>query len=193
MVRAILAGTKTQTRRSLNVKDRYFGCFTGDCPHDTQADCNQAIAQFAQFGSPYGKPGDRLWVRETFAAPWGLDYKFPGGESGILYRSDNPKKFPDDGTWKPSIFMPRAASRITLEIVIVRVERLHDITEADAESEGAPRRHDVLHESFQSAMSNVAVRNYAVLWDRINGKGSWAVNPWVWVIEFKKISGMSPG
>jgi hypothetical protein len=118
-------------------------------------------------------------VRETFAAPWGLDYKFPGGESGILYRADNPKKFPDDGTWKPSIFMPRKASRINLEIVSVSVERLCEISTADAGAEGCnePNPDGYNHAGFQ----------YKKLWENINGKGSWAKNPWVWVIEFKRI------
>jgi len=117
-------------------------------------------------------------VRETFAAPWGLDYKFPGGESGIFYRADNRQDFPDDGTWTPSIFMPRKLSRITLEIVKVRVERLNDISDEDCLAEGIPGSPFTSEEVHQA---------YENIWAELNGPGSWANNPWVWVLEFKKL------
>lgn len=189
MVRAILDGRKTQTRRIVKDPAR-IGCLTGDCPHTNQSDCIRDITVFGATQCPYGNEMDRLWVRETFAAPWGLDYKFPGGESGILYRADNPKKFPDDGTWKPSIFMPRAASRITLEITAVRVERLQDISEQDAIAEGISNIGPCRSVGWQDYSGGPGfmrpIKSYKSLWESINGKGSWAANPWVWVIEFKK-------
>jgi hypothetical protein len=128
---------------------------------------------------PFGLEGHRLWVRETFAAPWGLDYKFPSGESGIFYRADNPAKFPDDGSWKPSIFMPRKASRITLEITEVRVERLNDVSEEDAKSEGT---------KYPAGGPTSCYRmGFSWLWDSCYGKGAWDKNPWVWAITFKRI------
>ena len=208
MVKAIIEGNKTQTRRIGKIQGNYVGLGVSLVGHATKG--HEAIATHdaypgrgtARHGIEYcrfGIPGDRLWVRETFAAPWGLDYKFPGGESGILYRADNPKKFPDDGTWKPSIFMPRKASRITLEITAIRVQRLQEISEDDAEAEGCS--HDFLH-SDTCANDNCALcggvddcegvavsakENYRALWERINGKGSWDANPWVWVVAFKKV------
>ena len=185
MVQAILAGRKTQTRRIGKLQGNYVGLGVEIVRHATKG--HEAIATHDAYPGRgtarhaiehcrFGVPGDRLWVRETFAAPWGLDYKFPGGESGILYRADNPKKFPDDGTWKPSIFMPRWASRITLEIVSVRVERLQDISNEDCFAEGLP------------ADSTKGNRTwYGDLWEEINGKGSWDANPWVWRIEFKRV------
>lgn len=169
MVRAIIAGQKTQTRRIIKNQD-FFGCFTGDCPHEKQIECDAAIKEWAECNCPYGGTGNKIWVKETYAAPWGIDYKFPNGESGILYRADNPKKFPDDGTWKPSIFCTRKASRITLEIVSVRVEKLDDISDCDVLSEGVESR-----------------EQYIKLWNKINGNNAWLKNPWIWVLGFRQV------
>jgi len=149
MVQAILAGTKTQTRRVVKTD------FHHDPEKLTAAHC------------PHGNPGDRLWVRET----WCIQ---PGGYG---YRADND---PTDNPckWRPSIHMPRIASRITLDITAVRVNRLQDITTLDIIDEGVwPVDH--------TFGDNKAHRKWIKLWDSINGKKApWASNPWVWVIEF---------
>jgi hypothetical protein len=133
---------------------------------------------------PFGVPGDRLWVRET----WG-DGEENNCEPGVYYRATDPA-WDEEETgfrWKPSIHMPRWASRITLEVTGVRVERLNDISEADAETEGC--RAEVISGTAgyddQGVIS--AVEKFRELWESINGPGSWAENPWVWVVEFERI------
>lgn len=172
MVRAILGGRKTQTRRVIK-----------NIPHDAAHiwhDGGEWIVENApgqcwnkKTACPYGQPGDRLWVRET----WQLDES----ETGYVYRADI-EGFLDQAfgppTWRPSIFMPRAASRILLEIVSVRAERLQDISEEDAKSEG-------VRPFMGSPLPYKAA--FCTLWQHINGPESWAANPWVWVVEFKKI------
>jgi hypothetical protein len=154
MVRAIQAGRKSQTRRIVN----------GDVVEGATAK-----------GCPYGTTGDRLWVRETFATGYG----------GIFYRAsegDNCKSISGAIVpWKPSIFMPRKLSRLTLEIMAVRVERLQDISEFDAIAEGVlPCGHDSFHTDQHSC-------SYKTLWESINGHESWKSNPWVWVVTFKQV------
>lgn len=169
MVRAILDGRKTQTRRLVkpqpnDIADQYASVALVEC------------LRFWQDGKdhhcPYGQPGDRLWVKETF-------YK----GDGYSYRADEemPKSARKLGCkWKPSIFMPRSASRITLEVVSVRVERLQDISATDALAEGCS-------DSGMMDRGVDIVSDYARLWESINGDGSWAKNPWIWVIEFKRL------
>lgn len=167
MVRAILEGRKTQTRRVITVpvSDAHAGR-----PHSPMVKHNGDWYKPHEW-SPYGVPGDRLWVRETWAKPYvncdavfRADYK----GAGIL-------------KWKPSIHMPRWASRITLDVVNVRVERVQDISEEDARAEGIDDGW-LVREQFPEA--RIA---YRYLWDSINAKRGygWATNPWVWVIEFK--------
>lgn len=159
MVRAILDGRKTQTRRVVKgialdwlAPDMFTPRFVASPEND--------LCQ-------YGKVGDRLWVRETFQ-PYG---------DGYAYRAT--PAIPENHNWKPSIFMPRAASRITLEITNVRVERLNEISDKDAEAEGV--------EAWSNSGNSPAWK-FQCLWDRINGKKyPWSSNPWVWVIEFRKI------
>lgn len=174
MVRAILAGTKTQTRRvvkqhleRLGDGDWYAFDHKGlnyrvNARHTTVA----AWAHLLQF-CPYGQPGDRLWVREAWS---GADD--PSHKHCVHYRADGERAT----RWRPSIHMPRWASRIALEITGVRVERLNDISEADCRAEGLGGTVDRAHHW------------YRVLWEQINGPGSWDANPWVWVIEFKRVS-----
>lgn len=144
----------------------------------------------AVLACPYGQPGDRLWVRETFSAHGAF------GDAGrIKYRADfDDGKEPHGLHWKPSIFCTRKASRITLEVASVRVERLKCISEENAKAEGAlfhdgrpighhGWRHDVNH----SYVYESARESYMHLWQSINGAGSWAANPWVWVIEFRRV------
>lgn len=163
MVRAILAGTKTQTRRT--VKFPKSGSIEGTT--------NSRTGIFTPYQCPYGVPGDRLWVKET----WSLTTT-PDGEKIVpLYAADyTAREYESLKPWKPSIFMPRRLSRITLEITGIRVERVQDISQADAIAEGTP------------PIKGLAERDaYQVLWESINGAESWAANPWVWVIEFKKV------
>lgn len=195
MVRAILAGRKTQTRRVMKHPE-YFGCLTGDCPHEKQIECDNAISLFAKMDCPHGQPGDRLWVRETWRPQDGMTLECQYADE-IEYRAtDDQPKEPTDCHWKPSIYMPRWASRITLEIVGVRVERVQDIGEEDAMAEGVTDLGGV----WQSPQKTSRSRNggcicgsarlaYEELWDSLNaarGYG-WEKNPWVWVIEFKRI------
>lgn len=189
MVRAILAGTKTQTRRAMRDQPCELLDFNrGRLSIRVRGAVYQAFSpQFPPVRCPYGRPGDRLWVREAWA-PYMGKYGRP------TYRADPewqgvPAPRPD-GRWRPSIHMPRAASRITLEVVSVRVERLQDISEADSIAEGIERSgecnwRDYLdhpHNDFTSAR-----RSYRSLWDHINGPGAWDANPFVWVVEFKRV------
>lgn len=209
MVRAILDGSKTQTRRIVKPQpdevETYLwasGALAGKpyqilrCYNPPKRLKPCASGWSAACPGPYNPPGnigDRLWVRECFAAWWDTatktrshvmgyraDIDDPGWE-GFGY--DNPWWL--DAKWEPSIHMPRAFSRITLEIVNVRVERLQNITPADAIAEGiAPvSYHDLDCESRNP------VHDFRSLWESINGDGSWLANPWVWVIEFKRIGG----
>lgn len=150
MVRALLAGTKTQTRRVATPR-RSIEPMTDECP--------------------YGQPGDRLWVRETWSAhsAGGFMYAASWDAHALI---GHPK-------WRPSIHMPRAASRITLEVTGVRVERLQEITRGDAMAEGCP---------FPNMAAGHDPREwYAKLWNDINGPGSWDANPWVWAITFRRV------
>lgn len=193
MVQAILAGNKTQTRRVakhplletlsyiVNIGDGWFGDEEGD----------------VQVRCPYGKVGDQLWVRETWQGPL-LDedqreqFRHDGSDAFkkpefCAYRAtDTLDAIDDDGNelgWRPSIHMPRWASRIQLEITNVRVERLKDITAEDALAEG------VAHCAHLSDHWNEYApdEQFSMLWSAINGMESWHANPWVWVIEFKRI------
>lgn len=160
MVRAILGGRKTQTRRVVKAQ------------HSSLVE--NLIDNWEGRPFPFGKPGDRLWVRET----WTHD-----DEGNISYRAQMDDWVECPGNkWKPSIFMPRIASRITLEISTIRVERLQDISEEDAKAEG-PSQHPEYPKEFYCSWRKA----YQVLWDSINGPGSWDRNPWVWVIEFKGV------
>jgi hypothetical protein len=172
MVRAILAGTKTQTRRVM----KPVPCLTrGMQTHEFSVGGHD-------YRCPYGVPGSRLWVRETFAMN-----EVKGGPP-VIYRADygqaqsvfidRPHSAEWDVVvtrWKPSIFMPRSASRILLEITEVRVERLQAISDDDAWAEGCEPN------------DNNPVDWYHALWEQINGAGSWDANPWVWVVSFKRL------
>ena len=141
---------------------------------------------------PYGQPGDRLWVRETFQ-------RFTD-DGEILYKADpagfeamNELKRDEclEARWRPSIHMPRWASRILLEITAVRVERLQDISEADARAEGVTDGGCLnCGEPEPCACAQPAPDardSFCRLWQSINGPGSWADNPWVWIVEFKRV------
>lgn len=134
------------------------------------------------FKSPYGAIGDVLWVRETWAEFQGLE----DAPTCYVYKADgtwDDKVHLIDNKWKPSIFMPRSASRISLRITNIRVERLKEISEEDAKREGVIYPANPGVENY----GNGYYANFRLLWESINGKGSWEENPWVWVIEFEVI------
>lgn len=177
MVRAILGGNKTQTRRI--VEEKFYG--------------RAVAAELLAKHCPYGQPGDRIWVRET--------YRVHGKATDVatlVYRAsvrnswtEQTHRVPVDvcnkpvsEKWTPSIHMPRWASRILLEITDVRVERLHDMSEADAKAEGAtPATYKI---TPPEAVYRVG---FGDIWRSIYGQDNWLSNPWVWVIEFKRIQG----
>lgn len=196
MVRALLAGTKTQTRRAVSRGNSVLDWDGNSLAKWGGLDLSIATA-FNRICPRWWRPGDRLWVKETFGLHAHLDFTdwHRGSIRGeieddirerfaVAYRADHYDK--DHAAWRPSIFMPRWASRITLEITDVRVQRLRDITDEDAKAEGiteaeAAYERDVYpHDSYRRA--------YSALWDRINGPGAWASNPWVWALTFKRVT-----
>ena len=197
MVRALLDGSKTQTRRVVKPQPEWVEPATiwqqgdghsGPGWYAHNEDYSDEGALF--YRSPYGQPGDRLWVKETTIKVEDHGYEGPvftesdDGRTVIEYglapsEDDCTEVEPEDIKLRPSIFMPRAMSRITLEITAVRVERLQDISRGDAMGEGCP---------FPNMAQGDDPRQwYADLWGQINGLGSWDQNPWVWVIEFKRV------
>lgn len=148
---------------------------------------------------PYGVPGDRLWVKETFTlAEWYGDHYEPAGNPErrqtlkVLYRATEDETLDDirEMTWKPSIFMPRWASRITLEIEAVRVERLIEITADDCIAEGIYQQGGQwIIDGSETGLGWMQPEGaYRELWESINGARSWDLNPWVWVIQFRRIT-----
>lgn len=187
MVRAILDHRKTQTRRvvkpqpfcprsKLCLTDPIRGIYYISAAYLNSHDYPDGFAR--QYTCPYGMPGDKLWVKETWCQYKGMVY----------YRADD--ALPDDWKWKPSIFMPKILSRITLEITGIRVERLQNISENDAQLEGVDGIDaDGFDLSAPAKTHWIGSKNrYQNLWELINGKKyPWVSNPWVWVIEFKRI------
>jgi hypothetical protein len=237
-VRAILDGRKTQTRRvikpQLSPDLKWMGWIIGvGSNNDKSLGCAQWVDNFPlstkthTVKNPYGQPGDRLWVRETWINPFLTEERLPSEmpirPKEIRYRADG-VEYP---RWQPSFFMPRWASRITLEIVNVRVERVQDITEEDAIAEGidylfskedclttagligtAPKDHGYKNYLWHGDYGKYGIENrqsdswpyqysgyknaigsYSSLWEKINAKRGygWDTNPWVWVIEFRKV------
>ena len=192
MVRALIDGRKTQTRRVVKfpIKDRALGAEIAGCEIQGEIENGHVF-------SPYGVPGDLLWVRETFQGPLiNEDEGLPAATYSpkyCVYRADRDSapEFVDcdenvKNCWKPSIFMPRWASRITLEIISVRVERLQEISDDDAKAEGAPFELGALESTILGAKAKYR-SGFCRLWQSINGAGSWDKNPRVWVIGFKVI------
>jgi len=198
MVRAILDGRKTQTRRVIKdgPKGDYWSkpsCsgYPGD-PWYVTANLTPPSTHVFKT-CPYGKAGDRLWVRETWTPSVEEDGQTVVKTEPPLYRAGNPvfaEGGPEDWRWTPSIFMPRWASRITLEITDVRVERLQEISVTDIRSEGISCPEHDFDSGFCSSECAALRRAWSMGWDKINGKRKgcdWNSNPWVWVIEFKKL------
>ncbi|MFZ5050042.1 hypothetical protein ACOY5N_03320 [Enterobacter kobei] len=210
MVRAILDGRKTQTRRIIKdctvgrdpiskfiqIGKKFIGCYPEDVPELIRECC------------PYGVPGDRIWVRETFQGPlFNFEQmeayqedssKFKKPEF-CVYKADGkpaPEFFDADDNllcgWRSSIHMPRWASRILLDITGVRVEQLKSISEEEARSEGVAQLREGFWKHYQPGWTQhqlSARGSFATLWESIYGFGEWERNPWVWVIEFKRIEG----
>lgn len=200
MVRAILDGRKTQTRRIMKVQlkpcnhanwpdyspDTQWESYPNGwccavCANGTTID-HRHHAKGITF--PFGAVGDRIWVRETWAEAGA------GAPDLKLYRADYPEHVPthyenvppaDEIRWTPSIHMPRWASRLTLEITGVRVERLRDLSEDDAKSEGITPPSGGVLPGWEYRI------NFRDLWMSIYGADNWETNPWVWVIEFKVV------
>jgi hypothetical protein len=204
MVRAILDGRKTVTRRIVKpqpdiVFDGIVGRFTPD---------DQRLGRLGEtIRCPYGQAGDRLWVRETFKEIASGEVKQGYGEVryGFAYQADAATRWASQPTiihdlrdqpptgpmqfqprpWKPSIHMPKRASRITLEVTGVRVERLHEIDHDDALREGVCGQGWKV--SDQARPIQYPVDEFRDLWQSINGAISWDDNPWVWVVAFRRI------
>lgn len=200
MVRAILDGEKTQTRRIAKVTSE--GCppgfltpLAGFVPRRPE--------QHVEY-CPYGQPGDRLWVKESYALTGELanarlrDFGFPRESlrDHLRYRADADGYDETVQRWRPSIHMPRWASRITLEITGVRIERLNEISEADAIAEGVERtvtddgwrRYATPAEELAGLPPVRSARaSFKTLWESIHGPGSWDANPWVWALTFDVI------
>ncbi|SQC34248.1 hypothetical protein [Kluyvera cryocrescens] len=228
MVRAILDGRKTQTRRIVKPQPEltkgsgfsWNGALYGVGSNDRETNRN-----FAHVKCPHGKPGDRIWVRETWsqlgnedgcAIDWNDELVKGGGpEAARIYRASCEQKpgnyglwsIPDDafwkphtdnmefeGAWRPSIHMPRWASRILLEITDVRVEQLSEISEEDAAKEGISPAGDLLPAypgTYLTPKGDFSTAKVAFqrLWESIYGEDNWKASPWVWVIEFKRVEG----
>ncbi|PHR17851.1 MAG: hypothetical protein COA41_11155 [Sphingopyxis sp.] len=205
MVRTILEGRKTVTRRALKLPHGYWESSPSGELIPVPVNC------------PYGQPGDRLWVRESWTTRQGLDGVAPRNishDQSVGYLADT-----EEGPWlgkvRPSIHMPRWASRILLEVTDVRIERLQDISEEQAEAEGcytndqygdlagscddlwpcpACSGNQVHQAGSMGGATEVdcnecrtAALRFRHLWVSINGIDSWDANPWVWVVEFKRI------
>ncbi|WP_312181374.1 hypothetical protein [Pantoea sp. CTOTU46764] len=211
MVRAVLEGRKTQTRRMLSPRQLKMidaAASIGECYPLESGHQHENSQSYYRECCPFGAVGDRVWVRETWMpdAPrdgsW-ADVSFYGCKGSPLSMIPERYRKPEhcihraswEGSemvgWTPSIHMPRWASRITLEIIGVRVERLWDITEEDAKAEGCTFEALRLKPGTREVeeMGHTAVSHFGGLWQSIYGDESWQANPWVWVIEFKRVEG----
>ena len=235
MVRPVLSGMKTQTRRicknqpygnGIGFVDNEYLCHNDYLPPSAmlmdvtrrgRIEYTTSNLEGWEAECPYGLIGDQLWGRETHFA-WGrwetrysakkgrdewhfIDMTLECGKA-YLYPATDPQPQPMGGkkhrggmtpTWwkRPAIFMPRAASRITLEITGVRLERLQDISEADAVAEGIEKAAAGFWSLYGQAETDGTyspIASYRALWESINGQGSWDMNPWVWELDFRRIT-----
>ena len=215
MVRALLSGSKTQTRRVVKPQPTEFvggpGVTLRDGSPAPLVPLDDSVEPYGrEIVCPYGQPGDRLWVRETFFAfgRWETRFSTTKGRDewhfvDMTMEAGHQYAYPANGhriasyrrtagvtpTWwkRPAIFMPRWASRITLEVTSVRVERLQDISEADALAEGVTDDGSLVTDLAGNDRGG-AFAAFATLWEVINGADSWDDNPWVWVVEFRRLT-----
>lgn len=210
MVRALLAGTKTQTRRPFYTLTKHFNTAVFDTRYAMPRLLPPVDHSWTISDWRHVNPGDRLWVRETWAGPL-VDADVLEAANGDKARFKSPAfcQYAADGgprpeymdaddnlrqRWTPAIHMFRWASRITLEVTGVRVERLQDISEADAKAEGCAPMAWVVEDPTGlidwplKERENPYRNGYALLWDQINGAGAWDANPWVWAVSFKRVT-----
>lgn len=198
MIRALLEGRKTQTRRVVKPQPLFEGFRSYGASwawHKSPAIWFSGVTTKQLVSKPglgmycpYGQPGDLLWVRETCCPDWADKpvYKADGG-------SAREAGYPAEPRWRPSIHMPRWASRLTLRITGVRVQRLHDISEDDAIAEGAKpiavtfRGDQAGDARLVPSLGGPYRDGFRCLWASINGPGSWDANPWVWALTFEVI------
>jgi len=202
MVCAILAGDKTQTRRIVKPQPNMASlsslgksCFTPRGMLSLRGTTNEAMPNFGEWHyKPYAFSGDRLWVKETI-----VRHRSPGEHGPHAYYAADDKRVLSLGRdWKwrrdllSSIHCPRALSRITLEVIDLRIERLQAISEEDAAAEGVPTH--VVEHTYRKIYRDAGERRanrinlYRELWDSLNEKRApWASNPWVWVVEFRRV------
>ena len=191
MVRAILDGRKTQTRRPIKWKQTRF-TEIGEREDGSKWPWSEDAEHACDFWHPcpFGAVGDRIWVRETWAR-----YNIDQNSHDIAYRATTPADWPEEGRWRPSIHMPRWASRILLEITNIGVQRIRSISQNVAAREGLMRlpatgRYCINHgDQYFGGASHDAREVFSWLWQSIYGEESWKANPWVWVIEFKRVEG----
>lgn len=227
MIRALLAGAKTQTRRVVKPQPPSECTDFTFMPVSTETAWRgpgQPVVRHPGpprlwLRCPYGAPGDRLWLRETWAlltdpgayVAWSLDAPerrpsptdtYLGHVPTPIYRADGERTDVRQPTgsalrWRSPIHMPRWASRISLEITTVRVERLHAISEDDARAEGVPLLDYAFGQAYGGALTGDGVTRvpmasardaFADLWREINGDASWDANPWVWVVAFERVT-----
>lgn len=187
-----MADRKTQTRRAIKFPEELTGKFYRPefdltMLHD-KGEFFVSITIGKTIRCPYGKIGDVLWVRESFRTAEYNTYR---------YKADFSPKEQKSIRWKPSIFMPKEAARIWLQITNIRVEKLHDISKEDAANEGLEVKqkylpeissHSTWYQEYNSpheTWNDNPIEAFKTLWESINGLGSWNYNPWVWVVEFK--------
>ena len=211
MVVEILEGRKTKTRRAIQPQpfiDERGNVARGETykgravmrHYGQHPDGSPQWENFARMACPYGKPGDRLWVREAVRAE-----ELPGGTNGVRYVADNAfRKIENTAEaadrWLalnhygkrrsanvPAIHMPRWACRLVLELTDVRVERLQDISLQDVRAEGVEVREFALFGANAEERQKIAAGHFAMLWTRINGAESWAANPYVWALSFRRL------
>lgn len=223
MVRAILQSRKTQTRRlikygDIKINPEWFASIYPDgggnwvaWSHDmpgTAEFTKKAYPNGEGFICPYGHPGDRLWVRETYQHAACFESNLEEYAYAADYSDLNEVRKLANVKWRPSIHMPRAASRITLDVRSIQPQRLHDISPADAIAEGIDSfrpvpgdgppetlyRDYLADEKFKTGQPvrkypfTSPIESYRTLWQKINGPQSWGLNPWVWVIQFRRLN-----
>lgn len=219
MVRALLSGAKTQTRRLVAPgrgqqswltptaihrvqrfapsKDGWWTMAVGEPSRIVHCGHEMDGGHIGSVLCPYGVPGDRLWVRETFCPRANGALTIEQIQRPFYLATDEARKKPEPWRWRPSIHMPRWASRITLEVTEVRVQRLQEISEDDARAEGCtghdpePANEGGTYYVMKGASAAPSAHaHFRFLWDQINGKRApWSSNPWVWAISFKRVEG----